>query len=531
MNDVLGPVMTGPSSSHTAAPGKIGRSVAQLWGEPVHRAEVVYDRHGSYPNTHVGQGSDYGFAGGLLDLELDDPRVRDAVRLAKTRGVEIRFRVEPLSASHPNEARIDLFRGDSVEPAMSVLSFSTGGGTFRLVQMDGFPVDFDGQRRKYYLACRAAWEKPIAQMLEDMGARFLVRCPNASALTAHTIPSGEAVLFEIEGASLPGGKMPEIREEAILYLRAAGPVVPVPLRLEPKVPFSTAAGALAYAQQNGLTSMPRLALAYEEGLGDLSRETLLQRMETVLSAMERSMIPPPEEDPVSQFLIPRQANAIGKRKGMPLDMGVLNRCMEHAMAVMENGCAHHVVVAAPTAGSSGVIPASVVGVGQALGCTRAQILDALWAAGLVGAFIANQATFGAEVAGCQAEVGAAACMAAAGVVQLMGGGVQEGFQAAGIAMQSLLGLICDPVAGLVEVPCIERNATASALVIMAANMALCGVRTPIPLDETIRTMLEVGQALPASLRCTCEGGLCTTKTGREMHTRVKAIQEAEHARQ
>lgn len=213
-------------------------------------------------------------------------------------------------------------------------------------------------------------------------------------------------------------------------------------------------------------------------------------------------------------LVPRQAAELDDK--MPLDMGVLNGCMRNAMAVMENGCAHRVVVAAPTAGSSGVIPASVVGVGRTLGRTEGEILDALWAAGLVGAFIANQATFGAEVAGCQAEIGAASCMAAAGVVQLLGGTVEEGFHAAALAMQSLLGLICDPVAGLVEFPCIQRNVTASVMAAAAANMAMKGVRSPIPLDETIKAMLDVGRALPASLRCTCEGGLCATPTGRQL---------------
>ena len=525
MNDVLGPVMTGPSSSHTAAPGKIGQSVAQLWGQPVQSAAVTYDSQGSYPNTHVGQGSDFGFAGGLLGLTLDDPNVRDSIQLAKSLGVEIRFQVEPLSGSHPNEAKLEIFQQGSRQAVMSVLSFSTGGGTFRLVELDGFPIDFDGQRKKYFLACDRTAEGSISQILGRAKAQFLVRYPVPAAVTAGTTPPC-SVLFEIEAGSLQGEALSNLEKERehLRYLRWAGPVVPVPLRLQPQAPFSTASGALEYAAQQGIVTMPQLALAYEEGLGELTREAAYKKMEQVLVAMRQSMAPPPKDDPVPNLLIPRKAEEIGSRTNMPIDMGVINTCMKHAMAVMENGCAHRVVVAAPTAGSSGVIPASVVGVGQTMGCTAKQILDALWASGLVGAFIANQATFGAEVAGCQAEIGAAACMAAAGVVQLMGGSIQEGFHASCIAMQSLMGLICDPVAGLVEIPCIERNVTASAMVIMAANMALCGVQSPISLDETIQTMMEVGKALPPSLRCTCQGGLCVTKTGQEMLARVQALQ-------
>lgn len=112
-------------------------------------------------------------------------------------------------------------------------------------------------------------------------------------------------------------------------------------------------------------------------------------------------------------------------------------------------------------------------------------------------------------------------MAAAGVVQLLGGSIQQGFDAAAIAMYSHLGLICDPIAGLTETPCIERNVTATAVVIMSANMALCGMTSLIPLDETIGAMLAVGKMLPDDLRCTCKGGLCATKTGRDLAAYVK----------
>ena len=519
LNDVLGPVMTGPSSSHTAAPGKIGLTVRNLWGGAIPGARVVYDAGGSYPGTHVGQGSDFGFAGGLLGLAADDPRFRDALELAQERAVPIRFDFENLGTHHPNEARLDV-PGDG-KPALSVLSYSTGGGTFRLVEMDGFPIDFDGQREKLYLACSAMAADAAENALRGVDARFCRRTADPARTTYGSVPA-DAVLFEIEAQSHPQMQLPAGAAAQALYLRRAQPVVPAPLRLDPAASFATADGAARYARENGLETMAQLALRYECGLSSLPEADIRAGMTRVLQAMRTSMQAPPADDPVQNLLIPRYAAGLHGKK-LPLDLGVLNPCMETAVAVMENSCAHRAVVAAPTAGSSGVIPAAVVAAGTALGRTDAEILDALWAAGLVGALIANQATFGAEVAGCQAEIGAAACMAAAGVVQLMGGSIACGFDAACIAMQSFLGLICDPIAGLTEFPCIERNVTAAAAAVMAANMALCGMTSLVPLDETLQTMLRVGESLPAQLRCTCQGGLCATETGRACQARVEKM--------
>ena len=522
LNDVLGPVMTGPSSSHTATPGKIGLSVYRLWGSPIRSAAVIYDQNGSYPSTHIGQGSDFGFAAGLLGLQTDDPQFRDSLQLASQTGVSICFRIAKLGAHHPNEARIDVAEAADSPVKMSVLSYSTGGGTFLLSEMDGFPISFDGQRQKCYLACRPEAGEWIGQILNAENAVFQMHQADPARTTAVALPASDAILFEIEGSSCDadGLRGSVAGLEGLYYFRVVDPAVPAPLRLMSVPPFTTAAETLEYARKHHITSMPDLAVLYECSLCLLDHDTAYQKMENVLQAMRRSMLPPPEDDPVQNLIVPRYSSALNQRKMWPLDMGVVNVCMQSAVSVMENSCAHRAVVAAPTAGSSGVIPAAVVSVGRALGRTDQQILDALWACGLVGAYIANQATFGAEVAGCQAEIGASACMAAAGVVQLMGGTPEQGFHAACIAMHSFLGLICDPVAGLVEFPCIERNVTASAAAVMAANMALCGITSLVSLDETIQTMLEVGKMLPRELCCTCQGGLCATKAGRAAADRV-----------
>ncbi len=522
LNDVLGPVMSGPSSSHTAAPGKIGLTVSKLWGGKVTAADVVYDERGSYPSTHVGQGSDFGFAAGLQGMPTDHPCFRDSIKTARENGVRIRFLFAELGAHHPNEARIDIYEEDGERVALSVLSFSTGGGTFLIPEIDGFRIHYDGQRKKCYICCIDEAVPKIDALLFSLHCVYTKEKIDPMRTTFTGLLPEEAVLFEVEAASLAAQQLPESLENisGILYIREIESVVPVPLRLEPAVPFACAEEMLAYCDTNGIDSMPELALLYECSLGAIGLEDIDQCMRHVLCVMRRSMMPPPADDPVKMLIAPMISERLMRLNKLPVDMGVLECCMKSAVAVMENSCIHRAIVAAPTAGSSGILPATIVALGERLCYSDMQIINALWTAGLVGAFIANQATFGGEVAGCQAEVGAAACMAAAGVVQLLGGNIRQCLDAASIAMHSFLGLICDPIGGITEVPCIERNVTATAVVVMASNMAMCGMTSHIPLDETICTMLSVGKMLPDELCCTCRGGLCATKTGKELAAEV-----------
>ena len=454
-NDVLGPVMVGPSSSHSAGCARIGLAVRNLWGRDIRKAEVVYDTAGSYPATHVGQGSDRGFAGGLLGFATGDPRIKDSLEIAKEMGVEIDFRIEPLTHRHPNEARIDVY-GDDGRVGMSVLTHSTGGGTFRILEVDGAPADIDG------------------------GRDIEVVCPDGTK-------------------------------------RRSGVVLPVPMRGCPPV-FSDAASALAFAGDK--KSLAELALAYETSIGEVDEEAVRELAISTLAVMRRSVVPPAGDAQVFGFRRYQAEDMIQKAsEGGLLDTGILGLAMMHAVSAMENSCAHNVVAAAPTAGSCGVVPAALLSAGEALGLSDDELADALLACGMAGAVIANRATFAAEEAGCQAENGAASAMAAAGLVHLMGGTAAQGFAAASLALQNMLGLICDPVGGLTEIPCIGRNVSAVSNAVTAANMVMAGFDPMIPFDETVEAMLAVGRQLPPGLRCTCGGGLCDTPCGRRLADR------------
>jgi len=201
--------------------------------------------------------------------------------------------------------------------------------------------------------------------------------------------------------------------------------------------------------------------------------------------------------------------------------GSLRDTIAAALAVGEVNASMGRIVAAPTGGASGVLPAVLLTVGDSISADEDSLVDALFAAGAIGGVIAARATLSGAAGGCQAEVGSGAAMAAAAATQLMGGTPEQVGHAASLALQGLLGLVCDPVGGLVEIPCVARNATGAAVALAAAEMALAGVEFAIPFDEVVDAASFVGRSLPPSLRETARGGLAATPTGKEIAKHIK----------
>lgn len=187
-----------------------------------------------------------------------------------------------------------------------------------------------------------------------------------------------------------------------------------------------------------------------------------------------------------------------------------------AMATVEVNAAMGRIVAAPTAGASGILPGVLLTLQQGRGWSDEDLVYALFTAGAVGFLIASRATISGADGGCQAETGAAASMAAAALVELSGGTPEQALDAAAIAIKNVLGLVCDPVAGLVECPCIKRNALGAVNALLAADMTLAGVKSHIPFDEVVAAMRQVGRAMAPEFRETAQGGLAATPTGREI---------------
>ncbi len=198
----------------------------------------------------------------------------------------------------------------------------------------------------------------------------------------------------------------------------------------------------------------------------------------------------------------------------------VNGAIARALATSECNAAMGRIVAAPTAGSCGILPGTVLSVLEDGQCTERQAVMALFTAGGIGTVIGSQATLAGAEGGCQAECGAAAAMAAAALVELKGGTPVQAAHACAMALKNQLGLVCDPVAGLVEVPCIKRNVAGVMVAFSAAEMALAGIESKIPADECVCALYEVGCALPASLRETAQGGLAATPTGKRLEKEI-----------
>lgn len=190
--------------------------------------------------------------------------------------------------------------------------------------------------------------------------------------------------------------------------------------------------------------------------------------------------------------------------------------LARALAVQEVNAAMGVIVAAPTAGGAGVLPAVLTGLARARSLPDETVIDGLAAAGLIGAVIAERASLSGAEGGCQAETGAAAGMAAGAATEMLGGTPSQAGHAVALTMQGMLGLVCDPLGGLVELPCVFRNATGSAIALAGIEMAMAGITFAIPVDEVIDVMGEIGREMDVRYRETAGGGLAATPTGRRL---------------
>jgi len=287
------------------------------------------------------------------------------------------------------------------------------------------------------------------------------------------------------------------------------------------VPFHTYEQMLIYNRGKNL-DLWELAVHYESARGNISHEQVFKKMEEIIEIMQNSIAEGIQGTVYADRILGNQSGKYQTQmeKGQLLDGGLLNQIILYTTALMETKSALGVIVAAPTAGACGGLPGAVIGAANAMGLSKEKIVRAMLAAGLIGVFIAAQATFAAEVGGCQAECGSGSGMAAAALVTLAEGTTQQALNAASIALQNILGMICDPVANRVEAPCLGKNILAASNALSCANMALADYDPLIPLDEVIDTMDAVGKSLPSELRCTALGGLSITPTAKEIERRL-----------
>jgi L-serine dehydratase len=505
-NDVIGPVMRGPSSSHSAAAVRIGRIGRELMAGVLSEVTVCFDRTGSLPTTYLSQGSAMGLGGGLLGFDAADQRLIDYRRELQQAGLKVEYITGNFGDHHPNTYNLTL--KNSAEEHRLV-AISTGGGMIELTAIDDRPVSFFGDC--YALAIWTQDAPPsLVTVLEGAGCTF----PRPES-------SHPPLLFVLRQSQFDHDLLQTIRrQKGVKLVRPIFPVLPILTSAETTVPFTTARELASFAGKG--ENLADLALSYEAARGNISREAVLEKMVDLVEILDNSikigLQGTQYQDRILGYQSARYTSAL--QAGRMLNLGLLDRIIPYVTALMEVKSAMGVIVAAPTAGSCGGLPGSVLAVADAMAMDSQAKARGLLAGGLIGALIATRSTFSAELCGCQAECGVSSGMIAGAVATMLGADAAVALGGASMALQNIFGMVCDPVAGRVEVPCLGKNILAASNGVSCANLALAGFDQVIPFDETVEAMDRVGRALPHELRCTALGGLSITPSSKLIEKRL-----------
>lgn len=504
-NDVLGPVMRGPSSSHSAAANRIGRLALDLLAEPLKEVIARYDPNGSLVTTHKDQGTDLGLYSGLLGWPPEDERLPTYEQVMADKGIKVEVRYESYNAPHPNFYRLEVVGKSGGREYLDAIS--TGGGMIEVVAVDRIPLLAAGDLDLtiFWLEAepsQAEWEKhPAAIASED------VRWHQGDG-------HGLLVLFS-------RGELPDVdglsAALGAVRVRVLKAVLPVLSRKDLTVPFETCA-QMRDDDEFKTGAISDLALKYESERSGETAGQVLERMKSLASIMRGAVRTGLAGTSYADRILPSQSPGFSKAEeaGRLIAADVNNRIIRYVTAIMEVKSSMGVIVAAPTAGSCGAMPGAVLAVADSLGASEDETARALLIAGLIGVFIARDATFAAEEGGCMAECGSGSAMAAAAMVHLAGGTNEQQLGAASMALQNNLGMICDPVANRVEAPCLGRNVMAATNALACANMALGGYDHLVSLDEVILAMNGVAEAMPREHCCTALGGLSVSPTSKRI---------------
>ena len=522
LTDVIGPIMVGPSSSHTAGALRIAYMARRLClAEP---KTVEFRLLGSFAHTLTGHGTDKALVAGMLGLATDDLRIRDSFDLAREAGLAFSFVTLPdAEYDHPNT--IDVRIVDAAGNAMDVRGESIGGGAAVIRKIDDIDVRITGESAS--IVVRQRDEKGvlahIAQSISDEGVNIATTrmYRERKGDTAYTVlETDQAVGAEAKAAIedhpaiydvriIPGDARADVE-------RVAVPDVAAALQRFAELDFGNGAALLAYCEEHGATLSEAFlareaALAASLGDADGAAAYLREALAVVRCAARR---PIDEALPSMGGLIGGEARKLADlhERGGELCDDQLSCAIAYAMAVLETNASMGRIVAAPTAGSAGVLPGVLLALQRTRGYGDDDLAHGLAAAAAIGYLITRNATVSGAEGGCQAEVGSAAAMAAAASVELMGGTPAQCFAAASNALTNMMGLVCDPIAGLVEEPCQKRNAAGAAVALVSAQIALAGIGNLVDFDQTVEAMRKVGRSLPFELRESALGGIAAAPT-------------------
>ena len=508
-NDVIGPVMRGPSSSHCAASLRIGRLCRDLMENNITSILVEFDPNGSLANTHKDQGSDMGLFGGFLGWEADDERLPNSDYHISEAGIKIEFAIRDMAAKHLNTYQITL--SNPIE-TRALTAISTGGGMIEVTAIDDIEVSIMGDFYETLIYCKTP-DKILELINSEMSYDFL------------TVHDGDQKFIQIKAQSFPDELLQiQLRSMGdVLFIKKLCPVLPVLSRKDIKIPFATCNEMLDFNKNKNL-SLLELAILYESERGNITEEEIFEKMRKIVRIIKESIKCGLEGTYYADRLLGSQSVNFKNQleNNRLIESGALNIVIMYVSALMEVKSSMGVIVAAPTAGSCGALPGAVMGIADFLGVSEDETIKAMLVAGIIGVFISTQSTFAGEVAGCGVEYGSGGSMASAAIVYLGKGSLAQSIAAASLVLQSTLGMTCTPIANRVEAPCLGNNVMAATNAISFANMALSSYEELIPLDEAIQTMYTIGKGIPHEFKCTNIGGLCATKTAKILEAKLNS---------
>lgn len=505
--EIIGPVMTGPSSSHTAGMARIGMMAHRVIGGEV--CAIRLDLSPKLRTTYHGHRTDAALIGGVMGFSENDTGLRDAIQIARSRGIGLSVDFLPEGEYPQNTAKITVIRADG--QSYSVTGTSVGGGSVVISQVDAAPIRLSADA--YHLVVWSGSDLFAGAVPKGVDAQtgtgengtvtcmtFVSRPPDETVSTLQKMP-GVTKVSLVEpileyGVSLPDHKTPGSCEEVC-----------------------------AKAAEEHI-SLAEAAIRYEMGRSGFSREKILERMGRHLAQMKQSVEQGRKENQLLYGLASgKDARLLSAAAaaGKTISGGIVPQAVAMALGVMEYNGSMGCIVAAPTAGSSGIVPGCMAAVQQKYGFSDEKLVDALFVSALMGIIMTERnVSFSGSVGGCQGEVGVSSAIAAAGLVSLFSDDPEVIVHAMALCLKNLLGLVCDPIAGPIEIPCIKRNAVGVANAFISADMALAGIRSFIPPDEVIDALVDVETRLPPELKCATVGGLACTPTAMRVREQLSA---------
>ncbi|WP_130862673.1 L-serine ammonia-lyase, iron-sulfur-dependent, subunit beta [Bacilliculturomica massiliensis] len=509
-NDVLSPVTPGPSSSNTSAPSRISRTVLQLLGKQPSQVLVEMCDHGGYAETFYGMQSDLAFIAGFLDRDPVEYDLSRAYDDAVAAGMKVTYGFIPDLPDLPSElCRMTFPSAEKDSPdglrISQLTAVSVGGGSLLISDLDGCPTDIRGDCFEVLIFLKSGCGLELSGAGDGSAAcpelygqiEALMGCVNEIRYSAGPVYS----ILDIKCWEKPQAdrldallSLPEI-SRGFLALRQTAPVYDVTADRRRKPPFTTSSELIAYTREKGIP-LWQAAVDYEASLSGWSDEQVLAHGEKLydiaLAAAKRGREGGFVFEGVTDPHGARIAGEFARRDDL-IPMGIGKSGGPDALGIMEHSNSRGVIVCMPTGGSSGVVPGAIFGAVADMGRTKEEGVKALLTAGLVGVFMFETNYSGFY--GCQAEIGCATAMAAAALCTFLTDDAETACAAASLAIQNGLGLVCDPIAGYVQVPCLIRNMTAVPTAAMCANAAVCGFPATVPLDEMAEAILRVGRRL------------------------------------